>query len=132
MIKFTKGQQAWQFLNWNNLDTVAYRLVTIESWGAKTGTVSIVDAGGKMSKSRVYTQSVNQTGHMRNNGGEHYFAATEGFDPVAKATELAAEYIKQAIAQGEEHKDHPAFHQPSVKAQLAKLQAATPTARAWL
>ena len=130
-VKFTKGQQVWQFLNWNNLDTVAYRLVTVESWGAKTGTVSIVSAGGKMSKARVYTQSVNRTERMCDNGGEHFFAAGEGFDAAAKAAELAAAYIAQEIDRCEVLKANPAYNQASIETRFAKLQAATPTAQAW-
>jgi hypothetical protein len=127
-IKFTKGQQVWQFGNWNDT-VVAYRLVTVESWGAKTGTVSRV-ADGEMSKSRVYTDRVNNTERMQDCGGEHFFAAVEGFDPAAKALELSAALIACNLADAQSRVGHAAFHQPSILAKIEKLTAATPAARA--
>lgn len=125
-LKFSKGQQAWQFLNWN-MTTVSYRLVTVESRGKMTGTLSIVE-NGQMSKSRVYTDSVNQTHQMLNYGGEHYFLAAEGFDPHAKALELSAMLIAHSLEHNQQKLLNPCYNHESVRANIAKLQTATPDA----
>lgn len=126
MTNFTKGQQVWQFLNWDD-STVGYRLVTVESWGKKTGTVSLV-SNGTMSKSRVYTDCVNLTNRMRDYGGEHYFAAAEGFDPRAKGIELATALIASKLEMEQLKLLNPCYHHESVRANIAKLQTATPDA----
>ena len=128
MVKFTKGQQVWQFFNWND-STVGYRLVTVESWGKARGTVSLV-SDGKMSKSRVYTDCVNLTNRMADYGGEHYFAATEGFDPRAKALELATALIACKLEREQQKLLNPCYHHESVRANIAALQVATPAAHA--
>lgn len=124
---FTKGQQVWQFRNWDDT-TVSYRLVTIESWGKKAGTVSLCE-NGRMSKSRVYTELLAKPRRQVDYGGEHYFAATPDFDPQAKALELAAVLISDHIATCRDRLQRPFYNNAEHwTAEIAKFEAATPAA----
>jgi hypothetical protein len=125
--KFSKGQQVWEIGNWDSKGTFYYRLVTVQSWGKKQGTVTL-DHNGKFSESRVYVECVNRTERLCDHGGVHYSAAVAGFDPEAAAAELATAWIEQEIAQNESLIGHPSRHQPSILQKLEALRAATPAA----
>lgn len=127
MTNFTKGQQVWQFRNWNET-TVSYRLVTIESWGKKAGTVSLCE-NGQMSKSRVHTELLAKARRQVDYGGEHYFAATSDFDPQAKALELAAVLIGDHLATCQDRLGRPAYSNDAYwLAEIAKFESAVPAA----
>lgn len=130
MIKFTKGQQVWELGNWNSKGVFFYRLVTVQSWGEHTGTLTRAD-NGQFLKSRVYTDCVNKTDNLRSYGGVHYFPADEGFDPVAKALELSALFIQQQLAAELARRGNNAYHQPSVEKCIEFFSTVQPSVHAY-
>lgn len=124
MSKITKGALVYRFKNWNGAGVFCVTRCTVESWGAKQGTISFL-ADGKMAEERIYTGALSN-GYT---DAPQFVLVSECADPIAEGTARAAAWVAAELEAYRGYVGHPAKHQPSVLETIAKLETATPTCK---
>lgn len=90
---FKKGQTVYKIGSWDNKGSFYYEKLIVGSCGAKQ--MHLLKMDGKTLQHRVY---VSMIGNMDAFNCFDVFVAVEGFDPVAKALEMAAAFLPKERA----------------------------------
>lgn len=122
--KFKKGAPVYLFNSWNDAGVFSVSTMKIEAAGAKIIRATY-EQDGQFIGNEIQTR----------NADACLMLVSECPDPIAEGTRRAAQWIKDRIAYGHSRlewnktKGEQIYHEESIRAEIARLEAATPTAR---
>lgn len=116
--KFTKGQTVFMITAWDQKGTFAYSKHIVGSCGAKR--LHLLDEAGNTLEARLYPEQLNQ---MTNGACTFVFANEEGFNPEAKAIELASQAVEVYMAHYQDMIERNKGNESYVKATIKDLES---------